>query len=129
MNKDNYDFLSIQTKWRDIWEKNKIYKTNILSEKEKYYILDMYPYPSGVGLHVGHIKGYTASDINARYKRLNGFEVLHPMGWDAFGLPTENFAIKTGKDPYLVTKENITEFKKEISNMALSIDWEREIQH
>ena len=127
MNKDNYDFLSIQTKWRDIWEKNKIYKTNILSEKEKYYILDMYPYPSGVGLHVGHIKGYTASDINARYKRLNGFEVLHPMGWDAFGLPTENFAIKTGKDPYLVTKENITEFKKEISNMALSIDWEREI--
>ncbi len=122
-----YDFKKIESKWKNIWDKEDIYKTDIKSKKEKYYILDMFPYPSGSGLHVGHLKGYVGTDVYSRYKRLKGFEVLHPMGWDAFGLPTENFAIKTGKDPYIVTEENVLEFKKELINAGISFDWNREI--
>ena len=122
-----YDFKKIESKWKNIWDKEDIYKTDIKSKKEKYYILDMFPYPSGSGLHVGHLKGYVGTDVYSRYKRLKGFEVLHPMGWDDFGLPTENFAIKTGKDPYIVTEENVLEFKKELINAGISFDWNREI--
>ena len=122
-----YNFLQIENKWKSYWEKKDIYKTDIKSKKEKYYVLDMFPYPSGVGLHVGHLKGYVGTDVYSRYKRLKGFEVLHPMGWDAFGLPTENFAIKTGKNPYTVTKQNVAEFKKELINAGISFDWHREI--
>ena len=124
---EGYNFKEIEKKWREFWEKTELYKTDIYTKKNKAYILDMLPYPSGAGLHVGHLKGYVGSDVTARYKRLKGFEILHPMGWDAFGLPTENFAIKTGKDPYTVTDENVSEFKKELINVGLSIDWDKEI--
>ncbi len=126
MENKEYKHVIIEQKWKEKWFKNNLYKAND-SNKRKKYILDMFPYPSGVGLHVGHIKGYTASDIVSRYYRMKGFEVLHPMGWDSFGLPTENFAIKHNKNPFIVTKENTKAFKRELINAGIGIDWDREI--
>lgn len=122
-----YDPSKIEKKWQDYWLENKTFKTDVDSSKEKYYILDMFPYPSGAGLHVGHPEGYTATDIVARYKRLNGFNVLYAMGWDAFGLPAENYAIKTGQHPSLLTENNIANFKRQIRSIGFSYDWDREI--
>lgn len=116
-----------ELKWSERWYQDKLYRADDSSPKPKYYVLDMYPYPSGAGLHVGHVEGYTASDIVARFKRMNGFEVLHPMGWDAFGLPTENYAIETGRNPHDVTAENIATFKAQCQRSGFSIDWDREI--
>jgi leucyl-tRNA synthetase len=122
-----YDPGRIEPKWQNYWLKNKTFKSKIDKKKEKFYILDMFPYPSGAGLHVGHPEGYTATDIIARYKRMKGFNVLHPMGWDAFGLPAENYAIKTGRHPSDVTEENIATFKKQIQSIGFSYDWDREV--
>ncbi len=122
-----YDHLKIESKWQDIWEKEKTFKTEDDSSKEKVYILDMFPYPSGSGLHVGHPLGYTATDIYSRFKRLNNFNVLHPIGWDAFGLPAEQYAIKTGTHPRSTTEENIKNFKRQIKMLGFSYDWDREI--
>ena len=123
-----YNHKSIEKKWQKYWEDNQIFKTNDFEEnKPKYYILDMYPYPSGSGLHVGHPLGYIATDILARYKRHQGHNVLHPMGWDAFGLPAEQYAIKTGTHPSITTKENINNFKRQIKMLGFSYDWSREI--
>ncbi len=123
----SYDHKKIEQKWQKQWAKDNAYKTDTDPAKPKYYVLDMFPYPSGAGLHVGHPKGYIASDVVARKKRSEGFRVLHPMGWDAFGLPAENYAIKTGTPPQQTTDESIATFKSQISNLALSYDWDREI--
>lgn len=117
----------VELRWSERWYQDKLYRADDSSPKPKYYVLDMYPYPSGAGLHVGHVEGYTASDVVARFKRMNGFEVLHPMGWDAFGLPTENYAIETGRNPHDVTAENIAIFKAQCQKTGFSIDWDREI--
>ena len=122
-----YDHLTIEAKWQNHWSKNNTFKAEIDHEKEKLYVLDMFPYPSGSGLHVGHPLGYTATDIYCRYKRLQGFNVLHPMGWDAFGLPAEQYAIKTGTHPKYTTEENIKNFKRQIRMLGFSYDWDREI--
>ena len=123
-----YNHKSIEKKWQKYWDDNQVFKTNDFEEdKPKYYILDMYPYPSGSGLHVGHPLGYIATDILARYKRHQGHNVLHPMGWDAFGLPAEQYAIKTGTHPSITTKENISNFKRQIKMLGFSYDWSREI--
>ncbi len=122
-----YNHIDIEKKWQKFWEENKLNKTGEDKSKPKYYILDMFPYPSGTGLHVGHPKGYIATDIFARYKKLSGFNVLHPMGWDAFGLPAENYAIKNKVHPREATEKNISVFKKQLERLALSYDWEREV--
>jgi leucyl-tRNA synthetase len=122
-----YNFREIEKKWQDYWEKNNSYKTKEDSNNPKFYVLDMFPYPSGEGLHVGHPKGYVATDIVSRMKRAQGFNVLHPMGWDAFGLPAENYAIKTGIHPEEITAKNVTNIKRQMKMMGLSYDWEREI--
>ena len=122
-----YNFSEIEKKWQDYWEKNKTFKTPDDFLKPKYYILDMFPYPSGAGLHVGHPEGYTATDIISRYKRMNGFNVLHPMGWDAFGLPAEQYAIQTGTHPSITTQNNCDNFRRQIKTLGLSYDWDREI--
>ncbi|MBU0576993.1 leucine--tRNA ligase [Patescibacteria group bacterium] len=122
-----YDPSKIEPKWQKYWERNKTFKADLDKKKEKFYILDMFPYPSGAGLHVGHPEGYTATDIISRYKRMKGYNVLHPMGWDAFGLPAENYAIKTGRHPREVTEENIKIFKKQIKSIGFSYDWDREV--
>ena len=122
-----YDPLKIEPKWQAYWLKNKTFKSITDKKKPKFYILDMFPYPSGAGLHVGHPEGYTATDIISRYKRMKGVNVLHPMGWDAFGLPAENYAIKTGRHPSDVTKENVATFKRQIQSIGFSYDWDREI--
>lgn len=122
-----YNFKEIEKRWQDYWEKNNSYKTEENSLNPKFYILDMFPYPSGEGLHVGHLKGYVATDIVARVKRAQGFNVLHPMGWDAFGLPAENYAIKTGIHPEITTKKNIDNIKRQMKMVGLSYDWTREI--
>jgi leucyl-tRNA synthetase len=125
-----YDHKEFEPKWQELWEKNHIYKSNediSIAKEKRFYILDMFPYPSGAGLHVGHPEGYTASDILARYKRMNGFNVLHPMGWDAFGLPAENYAIKTGVQPRISTEANVNNFRRQIKNIGFSYDWDREI--
>ena len=122
-----FNHLEIEKKWQDFWEKNKTFKTEIDKNKEKFYILDMFPYPSGAWLHVWHPEWYTASDILARYKRLKGFNVLHPMWWDAFWLPAENYAIKTGTHPSITTQQNIENFTKQIKSIWFSYDWDREI--
>jgi leucyl-tRNA synthetase len=122
-----YNFSEIEPKWQKYWDENKTFKTLEDKSKPKYYVLDMFPYPSGAGLHVGHPEGYTATDIMARYKRMKGFNVLHPMGWDSFGLPAENHAIKTGIHPNITTQENIKTFKRQLKMLGFSYDWEREI--
>ena len=123
-----YNHKTIEKKWQNYWEDNKTFKTDVWDfSKPKYYALDMFPYPSGVGLHAGHPEGYTATDIVARMKRMQGYNVLHPMGWDAFGLPAEQFAINTGHHPEEFTKENINTFKSQLKMLGLSYDWDREI--
>jgi len=122
-----YDHLKIESKWQDHWERIKAFKAETDLDKKKLYILDMFPYPSGSGLHVGHPLGYTATDIYSRFKRLQGYNVLHPMGWDAFGLPAEQYAIKTGTHPSTTTNENIANFKRQIQMLGFSYDWDREI--
>ena len=122
-----YNHKKIEQKWQNHWQEKKVFAAEDSSDKEKYYILDMFPYPSGSGLHVGHPLGYVATDILARFKRHNGFNVLHPMGWDAFGLPAEQYAIKTGTHPSITTKENIKNFKRQIKMLGFSYDWDREI--
>ncbi len=122
-----YNFTEIERKWQDFWESNKTFAAEIDHNKPKYYVLDMFPYPSSEGLHVGHPEGYTATDIIARYKRMKGFNVMHPMGWDAFGLPAEQYAIKTGIHPRITTQKSIDNFKRQLKSIGLSIDWSREI--
>ena len=122
-----YNFREIEQKWQAYWKNNQIYKTNIDQNKPKFYVLDMFPYPSGAGLHVGHPLGYIASDIFSRYKRLQGFNVLHPMGYDAFGLPAEQYAIQTGQHPAVTTKKNIARYREQLDKIGFCYDWDREI--
>jgi leucyl-tRNA synthetase len=123
-----YKFSEIEKRWQDYWEDHKTFKTgDELSNPKKFYVLDMFPYPSGSGLHVGHPEGYTATDIVARYKRMNGFNVLHPMGWDAFGLPAEQYAIETGTHPSVTTQNNCNNFRRQIKSLGLGYDWDREV--
>jgi len=122
-----YDPRTIEPKWQAYWEKNKTFKTHDDTSKPKFYALDMFPYPSGSGLHVGHPEGYTATDIVARYKRMRGYNVLHPMGWDAFGLPAEQHALNTGEHPRGFTEQNINNFRRQIKSLGFSYDWDREI--
>jgi leucyl-tRNA synthetase len=121
------DFKQIEKTAQDIWKSQKVFEFQGKSSAKKYYVLDMFPYPSGDGLHVGHTKGYTATDVMAHYMRLKGYDVLHPMGWDAFGLPAENYAIKVGKDPQEIVSKNIENFKKQMMSLGFSYDWSREI--
>jgi len=123
----DYNFREIEKKWQDYWERNKTWKVEADPALPKYYVLDMFPYPSGAGLHVGHPEGYTATDIVARYKRMKGYNVLHPMGWDAFGLPAEQYAIQTGTHPSVTTRRNCETFRKQIKALGLGYDWDREI--
>ncbi|TGK15833.1 leucine--tRNA ligase [Leptospira kmetyi] len=122
-----YPFQEVESFWQKFWEENKSFQTDIRSSKPKFYCLDMFPYPSGAGLHVGHPEGYTATDILSRFKRMKGFEVLHPMGWDAFGLPAERYAMQTGVHPAITTKNNIDNFRRQIQMIGLSYDWSREL--
>jgi leucyl-tRNA synthetase len=122
-----YNFTDIEQRWQQYWEEHKTFRTEDDYSRPKYYILDMFPYPSGSGLHVGHPEGYTATDIVARYKRMNGFNVLHPMGWDAFGLPAEQYAIQTGTHPAVTTNRNCDNFRRQIKRLGLGYDWDREI--
>ncbi len=128
-----YPFDILEPKWQALWDEQRLFRAANPGEpgfdpaQPKYYVLDMFPYPSGAGLHVGHPEGYTATDIVARYKRLRGFNVLHPIGWDAFGLPAEQYAIRTGQHPEVTTRANIAHFKKQLKRIGFSYDWEREI--
>lgn len=122
-----YDFNAIEKRWQKRWDQDKTFKAELDPSRPKYYILDMFPYPSGAGLHIGHPEGYTASDIISRYKRARGFNVLHPMGWDAFGLPAEQYALKTGTHPAATTRKNIDNFRRQIKEIGFAIDWDREI--
>lgn len=124
-----YPFTEIETKWQRFWLENKTFRTPDAfdADQEKYYVLDMFPYPSGAGLHVGHPEGYTATDILARYKRMNGVNVLHPMGWDAFGLPAEQYALQTGTHPAVTTQQNINRFREQLQALGFSYDWDREV--
>ena len=123
-----YNTKQIEEKWKKYWQENKTFKTDIWDfSKPKFYALDMFPYPSGAGLHVGHPEGYTATDIVSRMKRMQGYNVLHPMGFDSFGLPAEQYAINTGNHPYQFTKKNIDYFRSQLENLGFSFDWDREI--
>ena len=123
-----FNHVEIEKKWQKFWLENKTFACDTHDfSKPKYYVLDMFPYPSGNGLHVGHPEGYTATDIIARMKRMQGFNVLHPMGWDAFGLPAEQFAIQTGNHPAQFTKKNVDHFREQIQSLGFSYDWDREI--
>src|SRR3989339_1739785 len=123
----SYEPKNIESKWQEVWEKEKIYQAVDNSDKPKFYILIEFPYPSGVGLHVGHARSWSAMDAYSRRKRMQGFNVLFPIGWDAFGLPTENYAIKNKIHPSIATRENVTNFKRQIKSLGLSFDWSREI--
>ena len=123
-----YDFKSIEKKWQAYWASNKTFKAEVDETKPKFYVLDMFPYPSGAGLHVGHPLGYIASDIFSRYKRLKGFNVLHPMGYDAFGLPAEQYAIQTGQHPEITTTNNINRYRQQLDRIGFSFDWDREVR-
>jgi leucyl-tRNA synthetase len=125
-----YDFTEIEAKWQQYWEEHKTFRTvedPSFPKEKRFYVLDMFPYPSGAGLHVGHPEGYTATDIVARYKRMKGFNVLHPMGWDAFGLPAEQYAVKTGVHPAVTTRENVDTFRRQLKTFGFSYDWDREV--
>jgi len=122
-----YDHKKIEAKWQRYWLENKTFKAAVDPARPKYYVLDMFPYPSGSGLHVGHVEGYTATDIVARYKRQKGFNVLHPMGWDSFGLPAEQYAIRTGTHPAITTQGNIDNFRRQLQALGFSYDWDREV--
>jgi leucyl-tRNA synthetase len=124
----DYNFNEIEKKWRQYWSENKTFKAEIDKSRPKYYVLDMFPYPSGAGLHVGHPLGYIASDIFSRYKRLKGFNVLHPMGYDAYGLPAEQYAIQTGQHPAITTEKNINRYREQLDQMGFSFDWSREVR-
>jgi len=124
----DYNFNEIERKWQSYWKEHNTYRVNIDHNKPKYYVLDMFPYPSGAGLHVGHPLGYIASDIYSRYKRMNGFNVLHPMGFDAYGLPAEQYAIQTGQHPAVTTEKNIARYKEQLERIGFSFDWSREVR-
>ena len=124
----DYNFKEIEKKWQQEWEQNDVYHASNVSDKPKYYVLSMFPYPSGAGLHVGHPLGYIAGDIFARYKRLKGFNVLHPMGYDAYGLPAEQYAIQTGQHPAVTTEKNIERYRQQLDKLGLSFDWKREVK-
>src|SRR6516164_7003193 len=123
----NYNPQAVEPRWQQFWREHQTFATPDSSDKPKYYILDMFPYPSGSGLHVGHPEGYTATDILARYRRMKGDHVLHPMGWDAFGLPAEQYAIQTGTHPSITTAQNVATFKRQIQSLGFSYDWDREV--
>src|SRR5471030_1890154 len=122
-----YNPRSFESHWQHVWESQEVFKAINGSSKPKYYILDMFPYPSSSGLHVGHPEGYTATDIVSRYKRTKGFNVLHPMGWDAFGLPAEQFAIQTGVHPAITSAKATETFRRQLKSLGFSFDWNREI--
>ena len=122
-----YAFQKIERKWQRIWTEKKIYKVKDIFKRPKFYCLDMFPYPSGAGLHVGHLRGYIATDVISRMKMMQGFNVLHPMGWDAFGLPAENYALQHKIHPEIAVRRNIKNFKKQLSKIGFTYDWEREI--
>ena len=122
------DYNSIESKWKQKWEETQLYKVTEDPSRPKFYVLDMFPYPSGAGLHVGHPLGYVASDIYARYKRMRGFNVLHPMGYDAFGLPAEQYALDTGVHPAKSTTDNITRYRAQLDNIGFSFDWSRQVR-
>ena len=126
-----YDAAEIEPKWQQIWRERAAFRTpddpERLASRPKYYVLDMFPYPSGAGLHIGHPEGYTATDVVARKRRMEGFNVLHPMGWDAFGLPAERAAVRENQHPRLITQRNIANFRRQIERLGFSYDWEREV--
>ena len=123
-----YNFKEIEQKWQKAWVENKTYHVEEDKTRKKYYVLNMFPYPSGAGLHVGHPLGYIASDIYARYKRLNGYNVLNPMGYDAYGLPAEQYAIQTGQHPAITTVNNINRYRSQLDKIGFSFDWDREVR-
>ena len=123
-----YNFNNIEQKWQKYWQDNQTFSVTEDENKQKFYVLDMFPYPSGAGLHVGHPLGYIASDIFARFKRLKGFNVLHPMGFDAYGLPAEQYAIQTGQHPAITTETNIKRYKEQLTKIGLSYDGQREVR-
>ncbi len=123
-----YNFREIEQRWQQLWKQNAVYKVSNETAKPKCYVLDMFPYPSGAGLHVGHPLGYIASDIYSRYKRLKGFNVLHPMGFDSFGLPAEQYALETGQHPAVTTEKNIATFKSQLDKIGFCYDWSREVR-
>lgn len=127
MEKKKYDHRQIEPKWQKYWEEKKLFKATVDHSKPKFYVLDMFPYPSGAGLHVGHVVGYTGTDILARYKRQRGFNVLHPMGWDSFGLPAEQYALRTGTHPSITTQKNIETYRRQLKLLGFSYDWDREV--
>ena len=120
-----YNFRDIEKKWHQYWVENHTYRVTEDKNKKKFYVLNMFPYPSGAGLHVGHPLGYIASDIYARYKRLNGYNVLNPMGYDAYGLPAEQYAIQTGQHPAITTETNINRYREQLDKIGFCFDWER----
>ena len=123
-----YNFREIEKKWHEKWVENKTYKVTEDAKRKKFYVLNMFPYPSGAGLHVGHPLGYIASDIYARYKRQQGFNVLNPMGYDAYGLPAEQYAIQTGQHPEVTTVANINHYREQLDKIGFSFDWDREVR-
>ena len=123
-----YDFRAIEAKWQSTWKQTDAYKVTEDPERPKFYVLDMFPYPSGAGLHVGHPLGYIASDVYARYKRHKGYNVLHPMGYDSFGLPAEQYAIQTGQHPAITTDQNINRYREQLEQLGFCYDWSREVR-
>ncbi len=123
-----YNFKVIEQKWQKRWSEEGTYRVDVDASRPKFYVLDMFPYPSGAGLHVGHPLGYIASDIYSRYKRQSGYNVLHPMGYDAFGLPAEQYAIQTGQHPAVTTEENINRYRSQLDKIGFSYDWSREVR-
>ena len=124
----DYNFKEIEKKWQSFWETSRTFNAQVDPNRKKYYVLDMFPYPSGAGLHVGHPLGYIASDIISRHKRSKGYNVLHPMGYDSFGLPAEQYAIQTGQHPAITTEENINRYTQQLKNIGFAFDWEKEVR-